>query len=62
MICKDIAQLYYAANEFLLKVDAVENSEEFKGIFQSAHIHGVVYNGQNWIKERENLKKALENF
>ena len=54
------AKMYKSAfKAFVFKVNEVLNSEEFKGIFQSAAIHGVLYQGPSLGKDIEDALKLI---
>lgn len=49
-----------AAKAFLDKVDAVTSSGAFKSVFTIADVHGCGYRGENWLKEFQELRDALD--
>lgn len=44
---------------FVKRVDEVLSSEDFKGIFQIAYVHGFEYKGQSLAQDIKNAKKLL---
>lgn len=48
-----------ALSSFVKRVDEVLSSEDFKGIFQIAYVHGFTYKGQSLAQDIEKAKKLL---
>ena len=46
-----------AVKKFILKHDIVINSKEYRSVWDSARVHGVVYQGETYADEIEELRK-----
>lgn len=44
------------------KLEEINNSDDFQGIFSVALVHGHPYNGPTWEKELNALKEALDDI
>jgi len=52
-------EIILAAKALVDKLRFIENNESYKGIWFCAANHGCIYDGPNYIKERDELVKLL---
>jgi hypothetical protein len=52
-------ELLDAADGLVNKMRRIENSNEYRAIWESAFAHGVKYQGEQWSDERDRLGKLV---
>jgi len=59
---ENLVKLITAANALVKALDEIQDSPEYRGIWQTAAAHGVRYQGRQWKNELDELRSRLTVF
>ena len=48
-----------AADALIIKMRRIEDSAEYRAVWDSAFVHGVKYQGEQWSDERDRLEQLV---